>query len=157
MPKGRTRVIIVAIGLVVLMAGAAAVTLGGLLGTPRRAEPQRLASGQQVYATSCAACHGVDLEGQANWQIRGSDGLLPAPPHDASGHTWHHPDQQLLQIIKHGTAALVGGDYKSAMIGFADRLSDDEIAAVLDYIKSRWPEEIRRRQAAITARAGQTP
>ena len=150
MANERTRLIIAAIGLVVLTATAAAVYL-----PQRRGEPQRQASGQQIYATYCAACHGADLEGQANWRVRGQDGLLPAPPHDESGHTWHHPDQQLLRIIEQGTAALVGGDYKTSMTGFADRLSDDEIAAVLDYIKSRWPEEIRRRQAEITARAGQ--
>ena len=43
--------------------------------------------GQAVYAEKCASCHGVALEGQANWQQRDADGYLPAPPHDETGHT----------------------------------------------------------------------
>ncbi len=112
-----------------------------------------LAEGTRLYGEYCAACHGANLEGQADWRQRGPDGLLPAPPHDAAGHTWHHPDQQLFAITKNGTAALVGGDYKSSMRGFGNELSDEEIWGVLKYIGSRWPEEIRRRQQEISARA----
>lgn len=115
-----------------------------------------LALGKKLYDESCAACHGMNLEGEANWRERKPDGLLPAPPHDATGHSWHHPDQQLFAITKLGTAALVGDNYKSAMPGFVDRLSDAEIMAVLGYIKSRWPEDIRRRQGEATERAGKT-
>ncbi len=114
-----------------------------------------LAEGARLYADACAACHGANLEGQAKWRQRGPDGYLPAPPHDASGHSWHHPDQQLFAITKRGTAALVGGDYKSNMRGFADELSDEEIWGVLKYIRSRWPEDLRRRQQEISARAAQ--
>jgi len=112
-----------------------------------------LAEGARLYAENCAACHGANLEGQANWRQRGADGFLPAPPHDASGHTWHHPGRQLFAITKQGTAALVGGDYKSNMPGFADELSDEEIWGILNYIRSRWPENIKRRQQEISARA----
>ena len=48
--------------------------------------------GRAIYAENCASCHGVALEGQANWQQRDADGYLPAPPHDQTRHTWHHPD-----------------------------------------------------------------
>ena len=112
-----------------------------------------MAAGARLYDAHCAACHGAELEGEANWRDRRVDGTLPAPPHDASGHTWHHPDRQLFAITKYGTAALVGGDYQTNMGGFADELSDDEIRAVLGYIRSRWPEDIRRKQAEITRRA----
>ena len=122
---------------------------------PAGPDAARLALGRQVYDEYCAACHGADLEGQVNWRRRGADGLLPAPPHDATGHTWHHPDEQLFFMTKYGTAALVGPDYKTTMIGFGDQLGDEEIGAVLDYIKSRWPSDISRRQAEITARAPQ--
>jgi mono/diheme cytochrome c family protein len=115
--------------------------------------PEHLALGRGVYQAHCATCHGADLEGQANWRKRGADGLLPAPPHDETGHTWHHPDGQLFVMTKHGTAALVGPGYETTMTGFGEVLSDTEIRAVLAYIKSRWPETIRRRQAGITARA----
>jgi mono/diheme cytochrome c family protein len=143
------------VALTVLAVAALALYLGGVIAPARQDDPQRLARGFELYSTHCAACHGANLEGQANWQQRGADGLLPAPPQDETGHTWHHPDQQLFQIVKLGTAALVGGDYKTSMTGFGDRLSDDEIRAILDYIKSGWPEAIRQRQAEITSRAGQ--
>ncbi len=126
-----------------------------LAGPPERSGAERLALGRALYDAHCAACHGADLEGQANWRKRGADGLLPAPPHDETGHTWHHPDQQLFIMTKLGTAALLGADYETAMTGFGDRLGDGEIRAVLAYIKSRWPEKIRRRQAEISARAAQ--
>ena len=117
-------------------------------------DPAQLALGRALYGEACAACHGAELEGEPNWRQRKPDGLLPAPPHDETGHTWHHPDRQLFEITKRGTAALVGSDYQTAMGPFDEVLSDDEIRAVLAYIKSRWPENIRSRQAEITTRAG---
>ena len=75
---------------------------------------------------------------------------MPAPPHDASGHTWHHPDGVLFRITKEGVAAVVGGGYQSDMPAFGDVLSDDEIRAVLAYIKSMWPERERAYQAEVS-------
>ena len=46
-----------------------------------------LKNGKQIYVQNCASCHGVNLEGQKNWQSRLPDGLMPAPPHDNTGHT----------------------------------------------------------------------
>lgn len=111
--------------------------------------PAQVASGQQIYMRHCAACHGAKLEGEADWQVRRPNGELPAPPHDASGHTWHHPDQQLFAITKHGVARFAPADYKSAMPGFIGILSDGDIRAVLAFIKSTWPEDIRRRQESL--------
>ena len=101
---------------------------------------ETIALGRTIYETQCAACHGAQLEGQPDWQMPLPSGRLPAPPHDATGHTWHHPDDILFRIVKEGTAAIVGGGYESDMPGFADVLSDAEIRAVLAYIKSTWPE-----------------
>lgn len=77
---------------------------------------------------------------------------MPAPPHDASGHTWHHPDSVLFGITKHG---LVPGKYappkyESDMPAFGGPLSDEEIWAVLAYIKSSWPAGIRKAQLEMT-------
>lgn len=109
-----------------------------------------IAQGRQIYANQCAACHGADLEGQPEWRTPLASGRLPAPPHDESGHTWHHPDEVLFRIVKEGTAAIVGGGYESDMPGFADALSDAEIRAVLDYIKSTWPERERSYQLEVS-------
>jgi mono/diheme cytochrome c family protein len=111
------------------------------------ADAAQVAIGESLYARHCAACHGARLEGQANWRRRKPDGRLPAPPHDAQGHTWHHADGQLSGVIKRGIGPpLVSPGYASDMQSFAGRLSDAEIWAVIAFIKSRWPEEIRRRQ-----------
>ena len=80
------------------------------------------------------------------WRTRLPNGRLPAPPHDASGHTWHHPDRVLLDIVKRGPAAIVGNGYESDMPGYEDVLTDDEITAIIDYIKSTWPNRIRASQ-----------
>lgn len=115
-------------------------------------EPAIIAEGRQLYAGNCASCHGAELQGQPDWKSPLPSGRLPAPPHDASGHTWHHPDGVLFRITKEGPAAVVGGDYESDMPGFAGVLSDDEIRAVLVFIKSTWPERERAYQAEISRR-----
>ena len=111
---------------------------------------ETIALGRTIYETQCAACHGAQLEGQPDWQMPLPSGRLPAPPHDATGHTWHHPDDILFRIVKEGTAAIVGGGYESDMPGFADVLSDAEIRAVLAYIKSTWPERERTYQENVS-------
>jgi mono/diheme cytochrome c family protein len=109
--------------------------------------------GRKLYATACASCHGVNLEGQPNWRSRLTSGGLPAPPHDESGHTWHHPDELLFRLTKLGPKAYNDPSIVSNMPAFGGQLSDDEIWAVLAYIKSKWPTEIRNRQAEISRRA----
>jgi S-disulfanyl-L-cysteine oxidoreductase SoxD len=111
--------------------------------------------GKAVYATQCAACHGDKLQGQSDWRRRLPNGRLPAPPHDASGHTWHHPDAVLLDIVRNG---LVPGKtapegYESDMPAYKDMLPASDIVAVLAYIKSTWPEEIARLQKEVSEQA----
>ncbi len=121
-----------------------------------RADPEdaaQVALGAEIYAAQCASCHGANLEGQRGWRRPLPSGKLLAPPQDATGHTWHHPDEHLFRVTKFGTEAVARPGYKSDMIGFGEVLSDEEIWAVLAYIKSNWPPEIRRRQAAIDQRA----
>ncbi len=105
-----------------------------------------VALGATVYQENCASCHGGNLEGQPDWRSPGEDGRLPAPPHDASGHTWHHDGETLFQLTKYGVGALINDpDYASNMPIYDGVLSDDEIIAVLSYIKSTWPDDIRAR------------
>lgn len=118
----------------------------------RPADPALLALGERVYAQQCAACHGANLEGQPNWRERDAQGFLPAPPHDASGHTWHHPDRQLFELTKYGVAEAANlPGYASRMPAYAGVLSDEEIVAVLSWIKSRWPAEIRAQHDRLNA------
>jgi mono/diheme cytochrome c family protein len=112
----------------------------------------QVALGAEIYAAQCARCHGAHLQGEPDWQRRKPNGELPAPPHDASGHSWHHPNEYLFAVTKHGMARFAPPDYKSAMPSYVGILTDAEIRAVIAYIQSNWPPEIRARQAAISAR-----
>ena len=120
---------------------------------PDPAQVAQIALGETIYAENCAACHGSNLQGQPDWKTPRPSGRLPAPPHDRSGHTWHHPDAMLFDIVKRGSDAVVGQGYESDMPGFGDVLSDGEIAASLAYIRSTWPEEIRAAQIERSAAA----
>jgi len=115
-------------------------------------DPALVAQGAALYGEHCASCHGVRLEGQANWQQRKADGRLPAPPHDPSGHTWHHPDEILFLLTKEGVSAMAGDGYESDMPAYEDVLTDAQIVAVLSYIKSTWPEAVRARHDQINVR-----
>jgi len=112
-------------------------------------DPIVVAQGKTIYGEQCASCHGPNLGGEPNWRQRKPNGRMPAPPHDVSGHTWHHPDIALFKTTKFGTSAMVGGTYKSEMLGYEDILSDQEIIEVLSYIKSTWPEHIIERHDQI--------
>jgi len=109
--------------------------------------------GKQVYAQNCASCHGVALEGQANWRQRDAGGYLPAPPHDETGHTWHHPDSYLFLLTKYGIQEMIGKPYPNNMPAYEEKLTDEEILAVLSYIKSTWSGRIQRQHDQINARA----
>ena len=115
--------------------------------------PVVIARGKTVYEKNCAACHGKNLEGEPDWRSHDKDGYLPAPPHDETGHSWHHSDRKLFDITKYGFGKVGGQDYKTRMPIYRDLLSDGDIIAVLSYIKSRWPARIRKRHDQINAAA----
>jgi mono/diheme cytochrome c family protein len=107
----------------------------------------RVTQGRALYAANCASCHGAKGEGEPNWKSSRPDGTYPAPPHDATGHTWHHSDKLLYEIIRDGGARYESATFRSRMPAWGDRLSDAEIRAVLVYLKTLWGTEERRLQA----------
>jgi mono/diheme cytochrome c family protein len=121
-------------GLAALGCGAGLV-LGGLALPPATPalDAAAVARGGAAHAAHCLACHG--LPGG------------PAPPLDARGHAWRHPDAELAGIIAQG----IGGSGRQglAMPGFAGQLGPDGIADLVAYLKSTWPAEFRRWQAAL--------
>lgn len=136
--------------------GAAAILYSVIRGSgPAFIDPadqSLVMQGKAIYANNCAACHGESLQGQPNWRERMLNGKLPAPPHDKTGHTWHHPDAMLVDMVKNG---LVPGKtappgYVSDMPAYRDILSDQEIIAVLTYIKSTWPPKVLEAQKEVT-------
>ncbi|OAN46379.1 c-type cytochrome [Magnetospirillum moscoviense] len=146
----------IVIGLVV----AAAVVAGILASRPWQRfshsidprDAQAVAQGADLYRRHCAECHGADLKGEPDWRVRKPNGELPAPPHDETGHTWHHSDEQLFAMTKHGMSRFAPPDYRSAMPSFVGRLTDREIRSVLAYVKSTWPADIQARQQQLNLR-----
>lgn len=108
--------------------------------------------GQTLYAEHCASCHGANLEGEPDWQIPNADGILPAPPHNKVGHTWHHDNALLFEYTKLGgkgaLAARGVSDFNSGMPAFEDALSDADIWNILAFIRSTWPEHEQQVQAS---------
>lgn len=113
-------------------------------------DPQKVAQGRTLYNQYCAACHGANGEGQPDWKIPNEDGSFKPPPHDNSGHTWHHADDLLLEIVTEGS------DFpQSQMPTFGEQLTDDEVKAILEYLKSWWGAEERAFQWQVTWQAQQ--
>ena len=101
--------------------------------------------GAALYQTNCLRCHG----GATGGNLRD----LP-PPHNANGHTWHHTDQQLEDIVLNGFSFSVE---EQKMPAFKDKLTPEEVKAVLAYIKTWWTPEQREWQATVTAQWKETP
>lgn len=119
----------------------------GALGrvVPIPAPDPRVARGAELYLTYCQACHGD----------RNGIGRIPAaPPHNQDGHTWHHSDRNLVDIILNGSGEM--GDMMRGMMGVPEdaprmpawkaTLSEDDVRAVLAFTKTWWTPEQRRMQ-----------
>lgn len=133
----------------ILIIVACSVATGASAG--HELDDRDLANGQALYAEQCASCHGANLEGQPNWRTPDENGVLPAPPHDESGHTWHHDNQLLFEYTRHGGEAALAArgvtGFASGMPGFGGTLSDDDIWDILAYIRSTWPDRVQKIQA----------
>ncbi len=147
-------------GLLLGAAAVAAVIAAGWMFWPSASggyadanDARQVALGATVYRDNCASCHGANLEGQPDWKSRKPDGRFPAPPHDETGHTWHHPDETLFGLTKLGLKPpLAPAGYQSDMPAFGPVLTDEQIWAVLAFIKSRWPEKIQARHSSMNER-----
>ncbi|MBA2337309.1 MAG: cytochrome c [Acidimicrobiia bacterium] len=108
-------------------------------------DDERVARGEELYQANCSSCHGPDLSGDPDWKTPNRDGSYPPPPHDSSGHTWHHSDQLLLEIIRDGS------DFaETRMPTFGEQLRDDDIRAILEYFKANWGPQERAFQWQVT-------
>lgn len=145
--------ILIACTAVAMVGGTLFVMLADRGGVSNSDRSGLLKAGAAIYAAHCASCHGAALEGQESWRDPLPEGGYPAPPHDASGHTWHHPDSQLFDITKFGGQVTAPAGFESRMPGFENVLSDAEIWAVLEFIKSSWPRKERESQAEVNRRA----
>lgn len=153
----KTRLVVLAVLAISVFGLAAAYfsqskTEAGFAIQPKGSDPQ---VGAMLYAANCASCHGAALEGEPNWRSEKDDGTLPAPPHDETGHTWHHGDALLFSYTKLGGKAALEASgvtgFQSGMPAFGDILDDQEIWDILAFIKSTWPERVQEAQQARSA------
>lgn len=114
------------------------------------AADEALMVGKEQYDLRCGHCHGFGGEGQVATTIENtlSLGMNTVPAHDATGHTWQHPDQLLVEVIKRGIQNPLD---QFPMPPFAAVMSDDEMYAVLEYMKLWWTDDQRAYQAGLTA------
>jgi len=113
---------------------------------PNPENQRQVKLGAVLYQRHCADCHGINLEGEANWRSPKQDGSMRAPPHDQTGHTWHHPDKLLFDYTYKGGQGMGLDASKSNMPPFKGVMEDYEIWATLAFIKSRWTPEIIEQQ-----------
>ena len=115
-------------------------------------ENRDVLAGRTLYVENCASCHGVNLEGQPDWRSPDADGVLPAPPHDVTGHTWHHDNALLFEYTKLGGKGALAArgvtNFNSGMPAYDGVVSDDDIWNILAYIRSTWSEREREAQAS---------
>lgn len=123
-------------------------TNGVILPAPSTSEVYE--QGQQIYETTCAVCHGINGEGQFPDDPMTPDetGRYGAPPHNDNGHTWHHDDNLILQIINEGGMGTPDTFYP--MPAFAEVFSTEEKFAVVSYIKTMWNDEHFGSQYRVT-------
>ena len=123
----------------------------------RRLPPERwyseaqAARGNSLYQVNCAVCHKQDASGTGNWKQRDAEGKLPPPPLNGTAHAWHHPLSVLRRTVRLGGVPLGG-----TMPGFADKLSAEEIDAILAWIQSHWSDEVYRVWQERNNQAGRT-
>jgi mono/diheme cytochrome c family protein len=144
---------LIAVAVVVLVSGCSGASgpastvldLAGGAPPPPGIDADLVSVGESLYLQECAACHGADLGGAPDWKTPNDDGSYPPPPHDSSGHTWHHSDATLIDLILNGS-----GFEQSRMPEFAGRLSEDEVRTIIEFLKSEWGEQERTYQWQIT-------
>ncbi|MEM7045476.1 MAG: cytochrome c [Pseudomonadota bacterium] len=116
----------------------------------------QVAFGSRVYSRICANCHGAELDGQLGWEEPLKDGTRLAPAHSSEGETWRRADDDLFEVVKFGGETLKPDGGVSRMPGFSEKLTDEEIWAVIAFIKSTWPSDVQEvQQNAATSETGQ--
>lgn len=134
-----------ALAIAIGLFGAAAAAYAGDTALPPL-DSALVEEGRRVYAKQCSSCHGAHAQGAPNWEEPDARGELPAPPHDAEGHTWKHSDAMLYRIVMYGWRDPFNKTERLTMPPFSGILSPREVRAVITYLKTFWAPEQRRFQ-----------
>ena len=107
--------------------------LGSTEPVERVQDEVRIARGERIFAQYCVVCHGVGAVGDENWRYRDDSGHFPPPPLNGTAHAWHHPWEELHQIIRDG---------QNNMPAWGTVLSSEEIDDTIHWFQSLWPDEV---------------
>ena len=124
--------------------------------SPLRSSSQPRRSLCPISRWSAALCRGMRVlprngtGGAAGLDAPLPSGRMPAPPHDASGHTWHHRDDVLFRLVKEGVTAVVEAATK-ATCRVSPACSPTRRSGNSCLHQEHWPERQRGYQAAISA------
>ena len=138
----------VAMGVMLIVAGQTVIARAN--GETPVPDVDSINSGRAIYEQHCASCHGANAEGAPNWQERDARGELPAPPHNAEGHTWRHSDAALYEMVSKGWRDPFNKSKRLTMPAFGGEMSPAQIRAVIGYLKTLWTPEQRQFQSEET-------
>lgn len=134
-----------ALGVILVAFSSSAIAQAGDNSPPL--DPGQVNSGRAIYEQHCASCHGASAEGAPNWQERDARGELPAPPHNAEGHTWRHSDADLYEMVSKGWRDPFNKTKRLTMPAFGEEMSPAQIRAVIGYLKTLWTPDQRQFQS----------
>jgi len=118
----------------VTVAGAAAVLLAAALSARAQSSTASADAGAAIYAANCAACHQAAGAGLAS-AFPPLAGHVPDLLKPADGRVYIG---KVLLFGLEGAITVNGGDYAGAMPSWQAALSDNDIAAVLNYVSNAW-------------------
>lgn len=143
-------------GMVITLLLVAGVCCGGVQAAEPAADgaeavkrwykPFHVDYGRQVFTKHCAACHGRNAEGAANWRKRDAGGRFPPPPLNGSAHGWHHPMGELIDLIRFSRP-------NTNMPAWDETLSPGDIVSVIAWFQSLWSDEVYVTWEGINERA----
>ncbi len=111
--------------------------------------------GGQLFTLYCSACHGADGKGAGNGAF---------PPLAASPYLLADPELPIKIVLHgiHGPIDVLGKTYNLEMPPQGVAIVDDQIAAILTYVRSSWgnkasvvtPDLVKKIRAETTSRSG---
>ena len=114
---------------------------------PANAESPAMTAGQAIYRDQCSACHGIDGRGVAM--------LFPSLAQSSLAHA-SDPTSAIRLVLRGGRSVATNAEPTApGMPPFGWQLNDDQVAAVLTYVRNAWQTAAAPVSAETVGRARQ--